>query len=93
MKYYYNRASKDLKPIPIGSRVWIQDRIKKTWDKIGEVIEIGKNRNYTVQIPSGRIYARNRKFLRQAVPKGEKDDIIMRGDVTDPEVLPGLGDE
>lgn len=62
----YNKSAKDLKPIPVGSTVRIQNPISKLWDTIGTVVDVGETRNYTVKMPSGRLFVRNRRFLRQA---------------------------
>ena len=54
-----------MKPFVIGTRVRIQDQTSKLWNKVGEVVGIGRHRDYHVKLPSGRIYWRNRRFLRQ----------------------------
>ena len=60
----YNQRSKSLKPLRIGQKVRLQDHITKRWDRQGQVIGVGRNRDYHVKLPSGRVYWRNRRFLR-----------------------------
>lgn len=64
-KQYYNRMTKDLPEISIGTRVRIQDAITKLWDREGVILDIGKYRDYKIRLPSGRILTRNRKFLKK----------------------------
>ena len=60
----YDLNTRPLKPIPIGASVRIQDHSSKLWNKHGTVISVGKNRDYRVQLQSGRLYWRNRRFIR-----------------------------
>ena len=62
---YYNRGAHTLKPLKLGARVRIQNTTNKRWDRIGDIIAIGKNRDYHVKLPSGRVFWRNRRFLRE----------------------------
>ena len=55
-----------MKPLRIGQEVRLQDHITKRWDRQGQVIGVGRNRDYHVKLPSGRVYWRNRRFLRSA---------------------------
>ena len=64
----YNRSSKPLGPLNIGSSVRIQDPHSKLWDKVATVIAIGQHRTYRVRLPSGRVLWRNRRYLRQIPP-------------------------
>ena len=63
-KAYYDRTTKPLEPLERGCCVWIQNPISKKWDTTGTVVEIGKHRDYHVRTPSGKVYWRNRRFLR-----------------------------
>ena len=65
-KQRYNQRSKSLKPLHIGQEVQHQEHITKRWDCQGQVIGVGRNRDYHIKLPSGRIYRRNRRFLRPA---------------------------
>ena len=62
---YYDSGAKDLTPFVIGTQVRIQDPSTRLWDKIGEVVAIGSRRTYRIKLPSGRVYWRNRRFLRK----------------------------
>ena len=64
----YNRSSKPLGPLNIGSSVRVQDPHSKLWDKVATVIAIGQHRTYRVRLPSGRVLWRNRRYLRQIPP-------------------------
>ena len=63
----YNRHARNLPEITIGSRVALQNNETKRWDIYGTVTEIGPHRRYFVKTQSGRVLARNRRFLRRRV--------------------------
>jgi len=63
-KEHYDKTSSPLPPLRIGTRVRIQDPITKLWSATGVVVAIGQRRDYYVKLPSGRVYWRNRRFLR-----------------------------
>jgi hypothetical protein len=54
--------------------VLIQHHVTKRWNKTGEIIKAGKNCDYHVKLPSGRVYWRNRRFLRPLVKKMSSDE-------------------
>ena len=64
-KSYYDSDSRPLSPLRIGTHVSIQDPVTKLWSAIGVVVAVGKRRDYFVKLPSGRVYWRNRRFLRK----------------------------
>ena len=64
----HDRHARPLKDITLGSRVDVQDPRTKLWSSSGIVVAVGKNRDYDVKLPSGRVYRRNRRFLRPVVP-------------------------
>ena len=70
-KEYYDRRSKDLKPLEKGESVMIQPQLlgKKEWTK-GTVVD-NKGRSYEIQTPSGRIIRRNRVHLKH-IPSTKK---------------------
>ena len=70
MKKLYDRKTRPLQPFPIGTSVRIQDPSTKRWDKHGDVIEVGKRRDYRVKLPNGSVLWRNRRFLRRKHPHG-----------------------
>lgn len=61
----YNTFTKKLTPLPIGTRVLVQEHInKKRWNRTGVVVE-RQGRSYTIRMDgSGRIISRNRRFLK-----------------------------
>ena len=76
----YDRSTRRLKPLKPGTIVLIQDPLSKRWTKSGSIVSCGKNRDYRVVTASGRVYWRNRRFLRPkilpnaATPDPEKND-------------------
>ena len=69
----YNAQSRSLQPLHIGAEVRVQHPTTKKWDHVGVIIGIGQHRDYHVKFPSGRVYWRNRRFLRSpyGVPPNE----------------------
>ena len=63
-KNYYNQHSKTLPDLCINQRVRVQDEETKRWNKTGTIVQIGKHRQYLVELVNGRKLWRNRKFLR-----------------------------
>ena len=63
-KEYYDKSTKSLKPLHIGQEVLIQNHVTKRWDRQGLIVGIGRNRDYHIKLPSGRVYWRNRRFLK-----------------------------
>ena len=61
---YYNRTAKTTKPINVGSSVRIQNPKDKVWDAMGKVVGVGRNRDYLVKLPSGRIIWRNKRYIK-----------------------------
>ena len=70
----YNEKAKPLKPLQIGQNVRLQDPVTKKWDRFGNIVGIGKNRDYHVRLPSGRVFWRNRRFVRPAVIEEPEED-------------------
>ena len=64
----YNKTARCLKPLRLGDHVNIQDQETNRWTKKGVIVAIGRRRDYYVKLPSGRVYWRNRRFLRQHIP-------------------------
>ena len=60
----YDRSAKSLTPLTLHSEVRIQDPRTHIWDQCGTIVSIGAHRTYRVKLPSGRVYWRNRRFLR-----------------------------
>lgn len=60
----YNQHARSLPQLKIGDQVRVQDPVSLRWDKVGTVMGIGRSRDYHVKLPSGRVWWRNRRFLR-----------------------------
>eukprot|EP00094_Tigriopus_californicus_P013696 TCALIF_13253-PA protein Name:"Protein of unknown function" AED:0.16 eAED:0.20 QI:0/-1/0/1/-1/1/1/0/116 len=59
----YN-CGQSLQPIPVGTRVLVQDCVSKNWMKGGEIVkQLENGRSYRVRMPGGE-YWRNRCFFR-----------------------------
>ena len=66
----YNKRAKHLNPLKIGQHVRIQDHITKKWLRSGLIIGVGRNRDYHIKLPSGRVCWRNRRFIRPLPTEG-----------------------
>lgn len=65
---------KHARPLPrlsVGQHVRIQDPASHRWDKVGVVMGCGRSRDYEIRLPSGRVWWRNRRFLRPVPPPGD----------------------
>ena len=83
----YNRSAALLPPLMIADEVRVQDPLSKRWDRIGVVVGIGRHRDYHIKMPSGRVYWRNRRFLRLLHP-------CNSGDLgSPPPAAAGVGDD
>ena len=63
----YDQHAKSLRHLPLGTRVVVQDPRTKLWSTTGTVVAIGAHRDYYVKLPSGRVFWRNRRFLRPLI--------------------------
>ena len=61
---HYNKTAHPLSELDTGTKVDVQNHRTKEWTATGTVVAIGRNRDYYVKMPSGRVYWRNRRFLR-----------------------------
>jgi hypothetical protein len=68
VKAAYDQHARPLRPLRVGDSVRVQDADSKRWDKQGIIVSVGESRDYRVKMQSGRIYLRNRKFLRLVYP-------------------------
>ena len=64
IKSQYDQHARPLSRLSIGQTVRIQDPISHRWNKVGVVMSCGRSRDYEVRLPSGRVWWRNRRFLR-----------------------------
>lgn len=79
----YDANAKTLPPFQVGDIVRIQNPQTKKWDKIGEIVgSARRSRSYIVKLESGRVYWRNRRFLRKLVARqsGESETRTTRPD-------------
>lgn len=60
----YNATAKELPSFSIGNHVNIQNNRSGLWDKNGVIVGIGRHRDYLIKLGSGRVYWRNRRYLR-----------------------------
>ncbi len=60
----YDAHASDLKPLSPGQKVRIQDPTTKLWDKTGTIARAGQHRAYKIELCNGKMYWRNRKFIR-----------------------------
>ena len=64
IQLHYNKSTRLLPELPVGTKVLIQGKNKK-WTKQGEIVEALKYRQYQVKVyGSGRTTLQNRRFLR-----------------------------
>lgn len=78
-KNYYDRKAHPLTPFTVGSNVLIQHPTTKYWSTPGVVIEVGDNRDYLIKTSAGRVFRRNRRFLRRrfVVPPAAKPTVVI----------------
>ena len=57
------------------------------WLKRGVIVGIGDHRDYYVKLPSGRVWWRNRRFLRPFIPPATPDEPV-HCPVTPPNQVP-----
>ena len=70
-RYYYNAGSKFLPELELGAYVRIQNADMKCWDKQGEIIKKGPNRDYHICLENGKVRWRNKRFLRPLMVPAE----------------------
>ena len=68
-KERYDRTTRSLPNLPVGAIVRIQHPGQKRWQNVGEIIEERHGgRSFLVRSESGRVYWRNRRFLKMYSP-------------------------
>ena len=73
---YYSQHAKPLKSLRIGDKVRLQDPATKKWDRCCDIVCVGKNRDYHVRLPSGRVLWRNRRVVEPtAMVSQETEDV------------------
>ncbi len=74
-KEQHDRRAHKLEQLEPGMVVRVQHHLTKKWDLIGTVMEVKpRGQSYLVQSETGRLYWRNRKFIRPYFPSEVKDD-------------------
>ena len=61
----YNEGARNLPKLNCGTEVRVQDKLTKRWDRCGTIEFVDKHRRYGVRMESGRLWWRNRRFLRK----------------------------
>ena len=85
IKDYFNSRTKPLSKLSIGTRVRVQNQVTKKWDKIGNIIAIGERRSYDVRLENGRVWTRNRRYLRpQAVKFADEVEDVKEEESSPP---------
>ena len=64
----HDSRSRSLRVLPLGGHADIQNTETRRWDRSGVVVGIGRRKSYLIKLPSGRIWWRNRRFLRPRRP-------------------------
>ena len=67
---HYDEHARPLPRLSVGQTVRIQDPTSHRWDKVGVIMGVFKPRDYEVRLPSGRVFRRNRRFLRPVLNTG-----------------------
>lgn len=66
LEYYYDRGTRSLPALPVGTPVAIQNPKTRKWDRYGVIQEKNEDlRRYVIRLPSGMIVVRNRRVLKQ----------------------------
>ncbi|KAG0725211.1 Transposon Tf2-6 polyprotein [Chionoecetes opilio] len=74
VKAQYDQHARPLPRLCVGQTVRVQDPTSHRWDKVGVVMGCGTTRDFEVRLPSGRVWWRNRRFLRP-VPTPSNDTL------------------
>ena len=74
----YNIGARSLERLNIGDKVRVQNAVTQKWDDVGEIMRIGNNRDYVVNIPGKKMGWRNRRFIRFVEESGEDDGPLVR---------------
>ncbi len=86
-KRLYDKGARTLKELQVGDVVRVQHHQTKRWDLIGEVVRTKpRGRSYLIKSETGRLYWRNRRYLRIYVD-AEGDNATDTGSGTEPQEL------
>ena len=67
-RHRYHSSARPLPKLRVGAPVSIQDPSTGLWDRHGTIVGVGRSRDFLIKLPSGRIYWRNRRYLRPFRP-------------------------
>ncbi len=69
----YNTGARKLGELKVGDIVRVQHHMTKEWNLIAEIVEIdARKRSYRIQSETGRLYWRNRRYLRPYISNETK---------------------
>ena len=74
----YNIGAGSLEQLNVGDKVRVQNAVTQKRDDVGEIMRIGNNRDYVVNIPGKKMGWRNRRFIRFVEESGEDDGPLVR---------------
>ena len=79
--HHYNTRAKSLSQLAVGDNVRIQDPRSKRWELTGIIVSVEPHRSYLIKTPSGRVYHRNRRFIRliPSTYETSDEDILCDG--------------
>ena len=63
-KKLYDQHAKKLPNLEKGTEVRFQNHVTGRWDRTGVIVDRKPFRKYVIQAPSGRLFERNRRFIR-----------------------------
>lgn len=83
-KQRYDASARDLTPLDKGKRVYVQSETDDRWRKRGTIVQIGKKRDYVVQMDDGGTVRQNRRKLRLATEVEGLDQLHTRSSSSSP---------
>ena len=77
-KARYDQGTQKLGVLEVGDVVRVQHHMRKCWDLIGKIEEVNRlGRSYLVRLETGRLYWRNRRFIKP-LHEGPEDRVTSR---------------
>ena len=86
LEHRYNASARELPPLHPGTLVAVQNHATKRWDTYGTIVEVGAHHDYLIRLTSGRVWRRNRRFIRRRFPAPNPPDADHH--VLNPQPLP-----
>ncbi len=79
-KARYDQGTRELGVLEVGDLVRVQHHMTKCWDLIGKIEEVNRRgRSYLVRSETGRLYWRNRHFIKP-LHEGPEDRVTSRAE-------------